>query len=33
MGVERIDDALRALTLTCERTTDDVLVSARLREW
>jgi diaminohydroxyphosphoribosylaminopyrimidine deaminase/5-amino-6-(5-phosphoribosylamino)uracil reductase len=33
MGVERIDDALRALTLTCERTADDVLVSARLREW
>ena len=32
-GVERIDDALRALTLTCERTADDVLVSARLREW
>jgi diaminohydroxyphosphoribosylaminopyrimidine deaminase / 5-amino-6-(5-phosphoribosylamino)uracil reductase len=33
MGVERLDDALRALTLTCERTADDVLVSARLREW
>jgi diaminohydroxyphosphoribosylaminopyrimidine deaminase/5-amino-6-(5-phosphoribosylamino)uracil reductase len=33
MGVERIDDALRALTLTCERNADDVLVSARLREW
>jgi diaminohydroxyphosphoribosylaminopyrimidine deaminase/5-amino-6-(5-phosphoribosylamino)uracil reductase len=33
MGVERIDDALRALTLSCERTADDVLVSARLREW
>jgi diaminohydroxyphosphoribosylaminopyrimidine deaminase/5-amino-6-(5-phosphoribosylamino)uracil reductase len=32
-GVERIDDALRALTLDCERIGDDVLVSARLREW
>jgi diaminohydroxyphosphoribosylaminopyrimidine deaminase/5-amino-6-(5-phosphoribosylamino)uracil reductase len=33
MGVERIGDALRALTLSCVRTADDVLVSARLREW
>lgn len=32
-GVERIDDALRALTLDCEKIGDDVLVSARLREW
>jgi diaminohydroxyphosphoribosylaminopyrimidine deaminase/5-amino-6-(5-phosphoribosylamino)uracil reductase len=32
-GVERIDDALRALTLDCERIGEDVLVSARLREW
>jgi len=32
-GVERIDDALRALTLECDRVGDDVLVSARLREW
>jgi diaminohydroxyphosphoribosylaminopyrimidine deaminase/5-amino-6-(5-phosphoribosylamino)uracil reductase len=32
-GVERIDDALRALTLDCERIGDDILVSARLREW
>jgi diaminohydroxyphosphoribosylaminopyrimidine deaminase/5-amino-6-(5-phosphoribosylamino)uracil reductase len=32
-GVECIADALRALTLECERVGDDVLVSARLREW
>jgi diaminohydroxyphosphoribosylaminopyrimidine deaminase/5-amino-6-(5-phosphoribosylamino)uracil reductase len=32
-GVERIDDALRALSLECERTADDVLIGARLREW
>ena len=32
-GVERIADALRALTLDCERVADDLLVSARLREW
>ena len=32
-GVERISEALRALTLDCERIADDVLVSARLREW
>jgi diaminohydroxyphosphoribosylaminopyrimidine deaminase/5-amino-6-(5-phosphoribosylamino)uracil reductase len=32
-GVERISDALRALTLDCEMVADDVLVSARLREW
>ncbi len=32
-GVERIDDALRALTLGCEKIGDDILVSARLREW
>jgi diaminohydroxyphosphoribosylaminopyrimidine deaminase / 5-amino-6-(5-phosphoribosylamino)uracil reductase len=32
-GVERIGDALRALTLDCERVADDLLVSARLREW
>ena len=32
-GVERIDDALRALTLDCRRVADDVLISARLREW
>ena len=32
-GVERIADALRALTLDCERVADDLLISARLREW
>jgi diaminohydroxyphosphoribosylaminopyrimidine deaminase/5-amino-6-(5-phosphoribosylamino)uracil reductase len=32
-GVERIADALRALTLDCERVADDVLITARLREW
>jgi diaminohydroxyphosphoribosylaminopyrimidine deaminase / 5-amino-6-(5-phosphoribosylamino)uracil reductase len=32
-GVERIDDALRALTLDCERIGGDLLISARLREW
>ncbi|QEC48649.1 bifunctional diaminohydroxyphosphoribosylaminopyrimidine deaminase/5-amino-6-(5-phosphoribosylamino)uracil reductase RibD [Baekduia soli] len=32
-GVERISEALRALTLDCERVADDILVSARLREW
>jgi diaminohydroxyphosphoribosylaminopyrimidine deaminase / 5-amino-6-(5-phosphoribosylamino)uracil reductase len=33
MGVERIEDALRALTLESERVGDDLLISARLREW
>lgn len=32
-GVETIADALRALTLECDRVGDDVLVSARLKEW
>jgi diaminohydroxyphosphoribosylaminopyrimidine deaminase/5-amino-6-(5-phosphoribosylamino)uracil reductase len=32
-GVERIGDALRALTLDCQRVGEDILVSARLREW
>lgn len=32
-GVETIADAVRALTLGCECVGDDVLVSARLREW
>jgi diaminohydroxyphosphoribosylaminopyrimidine deaminase/5-amino-6-(5-phosphoribosylamino)uracil reductase len=32
-GVETIAEALRALTLECERVADDLLVSARLREW
>jgi diaminohydroxyphosphoribosylaminopyrimidine deaminase / 5-amino-6-(5-phosphoribosylamino)uracil reductase len=32
-GVDAIADASRALSLTCERVAEDVLVSARLREW
>jgi diaminohydroxyphosphoribosylaminopyrimidine deaminase/5-amino-6-(5-phosphoribosylamino)uracil reductase len=32
-GVESIADAVRALTLDCENVGDDLLVSARLREW
>jgi diaminohydroxyphosphoribosylaminopyrimidine deaminase/5-amino-6-(5-phosphoribosylamino)uracil reductase len=32
-GVERIADATRALTLECENVGEDLLVSARLREW
>jgi diaminohydroxyphosphoribosylaminopyrimidine deaminase/5-amino-6-(5-phosphoribosylamino)uracil reductase len=32
-GVERISEAIRALTLECERIADDVLISARLKEW
>ena len=32
-GVEHISEALRALTLECERIGDDLLISARLREW
>jgi diaminohydroxyphosphoribosylaminopyrimidine deaminase/5-amino-6-(5-phosphoribosylamino)uracil reductase len=32
-GVERIAEAVRALTLDCERVGGDLLVSARLREW
>ena len=32
-GVERIADATRALTLDCDRIGEDLLVSARLREW
>jgi diaminohydroxyphosphoribosylaminopyrimidine deaminase / 5-amino-6-(5-phosphoribosylamino)uracil reductase len=32
-GVERISDALRALTFDCERIGEDLLVCARLREW
>jgi diaminohydroxyphosphoribosylaminopyrimidine deaminase / 5-amino-6-(5-phosphoribosylamino)uracil reductase len=33
MGVERISEAMRALTFDCERVGDDLLISARLREW
>jgi diaminohydroxyphosphoribosylaminopyrimidine deaminase/5-amino-6-(5-phosphoribosylamino)uracil reductase len=32
-GVDAISDALRALTLECDKVAGDVLVSARLREW
>lgn len=32
-GVERIADARRALALDCARSGDDLLISARLREW
>ena len=32
-GVERIAEATRALTLECERVAEDVLISARIREW
>jgi diaminohydroxyphosphoribosylaminopyrimidine deaminase / 5-amino-6-(5-phosphoribosylamino)uracil reductase len=32
-GVEEISQALRALTFDCERIGEDLLVSARLREW
>ena len=32
-GVERISEALRALTFECESVGEDLLISARLREW
>lgn len=32
-GVERISEAVRALTLDCERSGEDVLLTARLKEW
>jgi diaminohydroxyphosphoribosylaminopyrimidine deaminase/5-amino-6-(5-phosphoribosylamino)uracil reductase len=32
-GVETIADAVKALTLECERVGEDLLISARLREW
>jgi diaminohydroxyphosphoribosylaminopyrimidine deaminase/5-amino-6-(5-phosphoribosylamino)uracil reductase len=32
-GVERISEALRALTLDSQRVGEDLLISARLREW
>jgi diaminohydroxyphosphoribosylaminopyrimidine deaminase/5-amino-6-(5-phosphoribosylamino)uracil reductase len=32
-GAEQIADAVRALTLDCERIGDDLLVSARVKEW
>ena len=32
-GVEHIADAVRALTLSCERVGEDLLISARIKEW
>ena len=32
-GAETIAEAVRALTLDCERVGEDLLVSARMREW
>jgi diaminohydroxyphosphoribosylaminopyrimidine deaminase/5-amino-6-(5-phosphoribosylamino)uracil reductase len=32
-GVEQISEAVRALTLDCERIDDDLLVSARIKDW
>ena len=32
-GVERIADAARPLTMSCEQVGEDLLISARLREW
>ena len=32
-GVEQIADAVRALTLDCERIGEDLLISARIRDW
>jgi diaminohydroxyphosphoribosylaminopyrimidine deaminase / 5-amino-6-(5-phosphoribosylamino)uracil reductase len=32
-GVERISEAMRALTMSCETIGEDLLISARLREW
>jgi diaminohydroxyphosphoribosylaminopyrimidine deaminase/5-amino-6-(5-phosphoribosylamino)uracil reductase len=32
-GVEQISEAVRALTLECERIDDDLLVSARIKDW
>ena len=32
-GVERIADAVRALTLDCDRVGEDIVVTARLKEW
>jgi diaminohydroxyphosphoribosylaminopyrimidine deaminase/5-amino-6-(5-phosphoribosylamino)uracil reductase len=33
IGVERISEAMRALSFDCEGVGDDLLISARLREW
>ena len=32
-GAERIAQAVRALSLECARVADDVLITARMREW
>jgi diaminohydroxyphosphoribosylaminopyrimidine deaminase / 5-amino-6-(5-phosphoribosylamino)uracil reductase len=32
-GVDRISEALRALTMSCESIGEDLLITARLREW
>jgi diaminohydroxyphosphoribosylaminopyrimidine deaminase/5-amino-6-(5-phosphoribosylamino)uracil reductase len=32
-GVDQIADAVRALTLTCENVGEDLLVSARIKDW
>jgi diaminohydroxyphosphoribosylaminopyrimidine deaminase/5-amino-6-(5-phosphoribosylamino)uracil reductase len=32
-GVERISEALRAITFDCESIGEDLLISARVREW
>lgn len=32
-GVEKISDAIHALTLGCERVGEDLMISARLKEW
>lgn len=32
-GVERISEAMHALTLDCERVGEDLMIAARLREW
>jgi diaminohydroxyphosphoribosylaminopyrimidine deaminase/5-amino-6-(5-phosphoribosylamino)uracil reductase len=32
-GAEQIADAVRALTLDCERIGEDILISARIRDW
>ncbi len=32
-GVEQISEAMRALTFDCDRVGEDLLISARLREW
>jgi diaminohydroxyphosphoribosylaminopyrimidine deaminase/5-amino-6-(5-phosphoribosylamino)uracil reductase len=32
-GVEAVADAVRALTLNCDRIGEDLLVSARIKEW